>query len=81
MNKLLLPMVGLLCSGVVWLTLHTSEPAMAISGCCKQRASIDDPWSDLGKSFDRCELMNEEEDGGDDDIFKAKGKVWWDIAC
>ncbi len=72
-------LAGLLAIALVLSPLNQNDSAYAISGCCKERNSSDDAWSDKGKSFKRCEATNEKLDK--DEIFESTGKVWWDLAC
>jgi len=81
MKKISLTLAGLICAVVVLANIPSSESVYAISGCCMERASSTGQWNDLGKSFEQCEIANTEEDGEEDDIFEASGKVWWDLAC
>ena len=54
------------------------DAAYAISGCCKQRTSANDPWYRTASDLNVCKDLN----GTDgDNIFEPSGKVWWDLAC
>ena len=58
-----------------------SQPALAQSGCCKERASPNAPWrkrADL--NFAQCRGLNDQRDRGDN-IFEPAGFVWWDRGC
>jgi hypothetical protein len=81
MKKISLTLAGLICAVVVLANISGSESVYAISGCCMERKSSTGQWNDLEKTFEQCEVANTEEDGEEDDIFEASGKVWWDLAC
>lgn len=48
----------------------------AISGSCKERSSYGSPWRGNGRSFEDCKAYNQQRDG--DNVFDARGLVWWD---
>ena len=53
--------------------------AQALSGCCKERATPEQPWQANGMSFRECRAVNDREDG--DDVFERVGLYWWDRQC
>lgn len=60
-------------------------PALAEAGCCMQRESADanSPWVEVGSDFEECQRLNRSKDRNEDDdeIFKRRGRVWWNLKC
>jgi hypothetical protein len=50
------------------------------SGCCKMRDWIGGEWKKTDLNFSECEELNRNRDSLDD-VFRAKGYVWWDYTC
>ena len=57
----------------------TNKELLAVSGCCKERKSTDDPWRKTRRNLDSCKKLNDEKDK--DNVFNPNGLFWWDIAC
>ena len=53
--------------------LSCSDQVLAISGCCKQRQSVNHAWRKSNVGFDGCKREN-------DDVFKPAGLLW-DVSC
>lgn len=59
--------------------LPCAGQAFAISGCCKVRASLSDPWSkSTDKTVEQCEQRNRDDR---DNVLDESGLVWWDLDC
>jgi hypothetical protein len=76
---------GILASLSIVLMLGSSvilpgdNKLYAVSGCCKQRRSYQELWTQTAMSFEECKSLNERIDR--DDVFAAQGLVWWDVRC
>lgn len=62
----------------LWISSVSENQAYAVSGCCKQRSSVNDAWYRVGSDLNACKNLNAAEG---DNIFHPTGKVWWDVAC
>jgi hypothetical protein len=71
---LLLPLVNF-----SFTMMPDADSALAQSGCCKRRASLRDPWSRTGDSFDGCKRLNDQIDK--DNVLDERGLIWWDSNC
>lgn len=54
------------------------KQALAITGCCKERGSLDGRWRDNGQDLEQCKRSNERDR---DNVFDQSGYVWWDLKC
>jgi len=79
MNKIFLIPALLLVAFALSLTPPCNKQLLAVSGCCKDRASLKDPWKKNGMNFRECERLNQKIDG--DNVFDQRGRVWWDSGC
>jgi hypothetical protein len=61
--------------GAIAAALSCSDQVLAISGCCKQRKSVNHAWRKNNLDFDGCQSKERGE------ILKPLGLFWWDISC
>lgn len=78
MKKIILGMMTVAVIGIGYKIVNP-ENTYAQSGCCKIREATDVSWIPSTESYEQCLDDNQEED--DDDLFKPKGKFWWDLSC
>lgn len=69
----------LMVVGVYLLSLASSNDALALSGCCKVRKAENVRWRRVKNDFPSCKKLNQKNDK--DNVFKRRGKVWWDTSC
>jgi len=74
-----LGMVALVFAAVMPIGTPGARPAVALSGCCKERGSYSSPWGRNGAGFEGCEQQNRQKDG--DNVYDERGLVWWDARC
>ena len=79
MKKLILVFVLVLGAGLFGAPPLMDKEALAIAGCCKERATTNHAWRKSNLSFKRCKDRNAARDG--DKVFNQSGKVWWDVRC
>ena len=80
MKKLVLILGVVLVASLFSAPLLCDKQALAISGCCKERASLNSDWrKQPGISINQCKRINKDKDG--DNVFDASGLVWWDVNC
>jgi len=77
--KKILFVVGLVFFVAVSSLMLPCNQLFALSGCCKERASVRSGWGKNGESFRTCKSLNRTKDG--DDVFDRQGLVWWDVRC
>jgi len=73
-------MAFILAATFVTTTLTGPRQALAITGCCKERASEQHAWQPNGQDFTHCQQLNASE-SPPDNIFEPVGHYWWDVAC
>ena len=69
----------LLLAAAMFLIFPCHNLLFAVSGCCKERKSLAEPWSKSGKDYEACSRLNQQRDK--DDVSKPTGLVWWDFQC
>jgi hypothetical protein len=79
MKQMLLVLGFLLFAAAFSMMFPGDSQLLAVSGCCKQRASYGAPWYPNRKNFRDCENLNRNSDG--DNVFDQRGLVWWDANC
>ena len=78
MKRILVILGFLLITGLL-LPFSGDNKLYAVSGCCKERASIKAGWIRNQLDFVNCRSMNQNQDG--DNVFDQRGRVWWDTQC
>ncbi len=71
----------MMTAGCIWMTTVSDNNLYAISGCCKQRPSVNDPWYRSSNDLAVCKDLNFNIDSNSDIVFNESGKVWWDLSC
>ncbi|MEE8187818.1 MAG: hypothetical protein V3T80_01305 [Kiloniellales bacterium] len=81
MKRLILVFGLVLGAGLFAAPPLIGNEALAIAGCCKERATAKHPWKQNGLSLRRCKEQNKKRDKGRDSVFDRAGLVWWDMRC
>ena len=69
---------GVVAIALFSTTLPCGNRVLAISGCCKERQTLNQPWRTNGKNLNQCKAQNEIDR---DNVFDMSGLVWWDAKC
>ena len=79
MKSLALILGGVAAIALFSTVLPCGNQVLAISGCCKERASLNRAWRKLsGVSIAECKEKNGKER---DNVFDKSGLIWWDVKC
>ena len=80
MKKLVLILGGVVAIALFSTTLPCGNQVFAISGCCKERASLSRGWTKQPPriGINECKKKNRKDR---DNVFDASGLVWWDVKC
>ena len=81
MKKIVLISLSIMIAGSIWVGSASNNEVYAITGCCKQRVTVNEPWYRSGSDLEVCKDLNIKIDKNRDNVFNESGKVWWDLAC